>query len=177
MRPLIGLIFYAAALGICSLSHAAEPLPLPKGPVVLTVSGKIEQTNGNGVALFDLEMLEALGRASLTSKWELSEVPQLFEGIPLRALMERVGAQGKSLRASALNDYAAVIPMEDLRFEPILATKVDGRMLTIRDKGPLWIAYPGTSTGFCRMPGMTPAGSGSSTSFTLISHALQPAKL
>lgn len=109
---------------------------------MLTVSGKIERTNGDGVALFDMEMLEALGKASLTSRWELSEVPQLFEGIPLRALLDRVGVQGKSLRASALNDYVAVIPIDDLRFEPILATKVDGRVLTIRDKGPLWIAYP-----------------------------------
>jgi hypothetical protein len=87
-------------------------------------------------------MLEALGKASFATRSELSEVPQLFEGIPLRALLERVGAQGKSLGASALNDYVAVIPMEDLEFEPLLATKVDGRVLTIRDKGPLWIAYP-----------------------------------
>ncbi|MBF9198136.1 hypothetical protein [Microvirga terrestris] len=142
MRLLIGSIFFTAALSVSGLCHAAEPLPMPKGPVVLTVSGKIEQTNGGGVALFDMAMLEALGKASFSTRWELSEVPQLFEGVPLRALLERVGAQGKSLRASALNDYVAVIPTEDLKFEPIIATKVEGRMLTIRDKGPLWIAYP-----------------------------------
>lgn len=129
-------------MGIGGLTCAAEPLPLPKGPVVLTVSGKIEQTNGNGVARFDLEMLEGLGKASFATRSEVSEVPQLLEGVPLRALLERIGIQGKSLRAPALNDYVAVIPVEDLKFEPILATKVDGRMLTIRDKGPLWIAYP-----------------------------------
>jgi hypothetical protein len=89
-----------------------------------------------------MEMLEALGRASFATRSEVSEVPQLFEGVPLRALLDRIGVQGNSLRASALNDYAAVIPLGDLRFEPILATKVDGRVLTIRDKGPLWIAYP-----------------------------------
>ncbi|MBB3019381.1 hypothetical protein FHR70_002446 [Microvirga lupini] len=109
---------------------------------MLTVSGNIEQTNSGGAALFDMEMLQALGKASFSTKWELSEVPQLFEGFPLRALLERVGAQGKSLRASALNDYVAVVPIEDLKFEPMIATRVDGRTLTIRDKGPLWIAYP-----------------------------------
>lgn len=142
MRPLIGSIFFAAAAGVSGLCYAAEPLPLPKGPVVLTVSGNIEQTNSGGAALFDMEMLQALGKASFSTKWELSEVPQLFEGFPLRALLERVGAQGKSLRASALNDYVAVVPIEDLKFEPMIATRVDGRTLTIRDKGPLWIAYP-----------------------------------
>lgn len=142
MRTLIGLLFLAMATSIGGLSHAAEPLPLPKGPVVLTVSGKIEQTNGNGVAVFDMEMLQALGRVAFSTRWELSDVAQHFEGFPLRALLERVGAYGKSLRASALNDYFAVVPTEDLRFEPIVATKVDGRILTIRDKGPLWIVYP-----------------------------------
>lgn len=129
-------------MSIGGLSSATEPLPLPKGPVVLTVSGKIERTNSNGAALFDMEMLEALGKASFASRWELSDAPQLFEGIPLRAVLERVGAKGKNLRASALNDYVAVIPVEDLKFNPILATRVDGRVLTIRDKGPLWISYP-----------------------------------
>ncbi|KFG68530.1 hypothetical protein JH26_16310 [Microvirga sp. BSC39] len=129
-------------MGIGGLSYATEPLPLPKGPVVLTVSGKIERTNSNGAALFDMEMLEALGRPSFATRWELSEVPQLFERIPLRALLERVGGRGKSLRASALNNYVSVIPIEDLGFGPLLAIKVDGRVLTIRDKGPLWIAYP-----------------------------------
>jgi hypothetical protein len=142
MHPLIGLLYFVTALGISGLSYAAEPLPLPRGPVVLTVSGKIEQTNGNGVALFDREMLEALGETSFSTRSELSDIPQLFQGIPLRALVERVGAHGKSLRASALNDYVAVIPVDDLKFNPILATKVDGRLLTLRDKGPLWIAYP-----------------------------------
>jgi len=130
------------AMSIAGLSYATEPLPLPKGPVVLTVSGKVEQTNSNGAALFNMEMLEALGRASFATRSELSEVPQLFAGIPLRAVLERVGVRGESLRASALNDYVSVIPMEDLSFQPVLATKVDSRVLTIRDKGPLWIAYP-----------------------------------
>ncbi|MBJ6126072.1 molybdopterin-dependent oxidoreductase [Microvirga splendida] len=142
MRPLIGLIYFVIAMGAGGLSYAQAPLPAPKGPVVLTISGKIEQTNGDGVARFDMDMLEALGRDSFATRWELSETPQQFEGVPLRAALERVGAQGKSLRASALNDYVAVIPMEDLKFEPILATKLDGRALTIRDKGPLWIVYP-----------------------------------
>src|SRR5688572_28576726 len=123
MPRLIGLISFAIAMGINGLSYAAEPLPLPKGPVVMTVSGKIEQTNSGGVALFDMEMLEALGKKSFATRWEFSEVPQLFQGVSLRASLERIGAQGKSLRASALNDYVAVIPTEDLSSEPILAIK------------------------------------------------------
>jgi hypothetical protein len=72
----------------------------------------------------------------------VSSVPQVFDGVPLRAVLERVGANGKAMRATALNDYVIVIPFDDLQFEPILAMRADHRVLTIRDKGPLWIVYP-----------------------------------
>jgi hypothetical protein len=122
--------------------RAAELLPRPKGSVILTVSGKIERTNSAVGAQFDREMLEALGSASITTRSEVSEVPQTFEGVPLRAVLDKVGVQGRAMRASALNDYVIVIPLEDLQFEPILAMRVDNRTLTVRDKGPLWIVYP-----------------------------------
>ena len=35
-----------------------------------------------------------------------------------------------------------MVPLEDLQFEPIIAMRVDNRLLTVRDKGPLWIVYP-----------------------------------
>jgi len=132
----------AVIVGLGIPSHAAEPLPLPKGPVVLTVSGSIEQANVGGQAQFDVEMLEGLGKASIKTRSEVSDKPQLFEGVPLRAVLERVGAKGSTIKALALNDYVGVIPFEDLRFEPILAMWADGRVLTMRDKGPLWIVYP-----------------------------------
>lgn len=136
--PLSFLVF----VGLGSLSFAAEPLPPVKGPVILTISGKIERTNSPAGAQFDKEMLESIGRASITTRSEVSAVPQVFDGVPLRAVLERVGATGKAMRATALNDYVIVIPFEDLQFEPILAMQVDNRVLTVRDKGPLWIAYP-----------------------------------
>jgi len=123
-------------------TSAAEPLPRPQGTVLLTVSGNIAQTNAPGQAQFDKAMLEALGSASFTTSSEVSLKPMTFEGVPLRAVLERVEAKGKALMATALNDYRVTIPMEDLQYEPILAMKVDGRVITARDKGPLWIVYP-----------------------------------
>jgi hypothetical protein len=121
---------------------AAEPLPRPQGPVVLTITGNITETNSPGKAQFDKPMLDALGHASFATSSEVSEKPQLFEGVPLRAVLKRVGAHGKTMKATALNDYEAVIPLDDLQYDPILASKVDGKVLTARDKGPLWIVYP-----------------------------------
>ncbi len=43
----------------------------------------------------------------------------------------------------ALNDYAAEIPLADLeKHDVILARKINGKVLNIRDKGPLFIMYP-----------------------------------
>lgn len=123
-------------------SLAAEPLPTPKGPVLLTVSGNVKLTNAPGAAQFDREMLEAFQPASLTTRSAWSEGTQLFEGVSLRAILERVGAEGQIIRASALNAYEAEIPFSDLQYEPLLAMRLDGQPLKMRDKGPLWLVYP-----------------------------------
>ncbi len=142
MRCVMLLGVLAIAIGIVGHSHAAEPLPIPKGPVLLTVSGNIEQTNGPGQAKFDREMLESLGKKTIETGSAFTNGVQSFEGVPLRAVLERVGARGHALRATALNSYEIVIPWDDLAFDLILAMKINGTTLTARDKGPLWIVYP-----------------------------------
>ncbi|WP_445504137.1 molybdopterin-dependent oxidoreductase [Microvirga sp. G4-2] len=142
MRYVTLLVTLVGLLGGMRSASAAEPLPHPQGAVILAVTGNVTQTNAPGQAQFDKAMLEALGKASYTTSSEVSATPMTFEGVPLRAVLERVGALGKTIKATALNAYQISIPMEDLQFEPILAMKVDGRVITARDKGPLWIAYP-----------------------------------
>lgn len=115
---------------------------MPTGRVILTISGNIEQTNAPGQARFDMAMLVALGTDAMTTRSEWSDRAQHYEGIPLRAVLERVGAKGSAMKASALNNYEIVIPFDDLQYEPLIATKVDGEVLKLRDKGPLWIVYP-----------------------------------
>ncbi|WP_414470831.1 oxidoreductase [Microvirga sp. M2] len=137
---LLGLL--ASFLGWNSFACAAEPLPPPTGPVLLTISGRIDQTNAGQEARFDREMLEALGAASITTFSTMSATRQLFEGVSLRSALERVGASGTSIVASAHNSYKITIPVEDLKYEPIIAMRVDGQVLKLRDKGPLWIVYP-----------------------------------
>jgi hypothetical protein len=133
---------FAALLGWSIAAYASEPLPPPAGPVLLTISGNIEQTNAPGQARFDKGMLEALGTSSFTTSSAFADKPQHFEGVPLRAVMDRVGAKGKALTASASNDYQISIPLDDLKYEPLIAMRVDGQVLKLRDKGPLWVVYP-----------------------------------
>ncbi len=124
-------------------ARAAEPLPDPTGRTVLTVSGNVSETNDATVARFDMEMLKSLGVARVTTSTAWTEGVSVFEGVRLSDVLDRVGASGDTLTAIALNDYSAELPSEDARTWPvILAFSRDGKALSVRDKGPLWIVYP-----------------------------------
>lgn len=126
-----------AALGEKRL--AAEPT----GPVILTVSGNIEGVGSGPTVRLDRAMLESLGVTKLKTSTAWTSGESEFEGVLARDLLEAVGAEGTLVVATALNDYAASIPLRELYDYPVLlALKMDGEYLQIRDKGPIWIVYP-----------------------------------
>ena len=121
----------------------AGQLAAPKGDVALTVSGEISNVNAPGEARFDLDMLKALPRASFRTKTQWTTGISEFSGVSLVDLLAAVGAKGATLRATALNDYAVDIPVADaIVGGPIIAYALDGKPMSVRDKGPLWIIYP-----------------------------------
>jgi hypothetical protein len=120
-----------------------EPLPTPRGEVVLTVTGTIGRTNAAGEARFDRSMLEALGLRSLVTWTPWTDGEIAFEGVPGRDVIAAVEAHGREVRASALDDYECTIPLVDFeRYDVLLALRMNGRQLAVRDKGPIWIVYP-----------------------------------
>ena len=135
------LLFFVLSMA-ASLVQAAE-LPAAQGDVILTVSGKITHTNGNGVARFDRAMLQDLQQGSITTATPWLEGAHDFSGTLGAALLDAVGAQGATLRVVVLNDYAATVPASDLRdLNVVLATHLDGQVMSVRDKGPLFLIYP-----------------------------------
>lgn len=121
----------------------AGALPAPTGGVILTVRGNIEATNVDGTAQFDLAMLDQLPRRDVTTETPWYDGVHTFDGALLSKVLEAVGAHGKALRVVAINGYEATIPMDDVdRFPVILATRLDGKLLSIREKGPIFVVYP-----------------------------------
>ena len=50
---------------------------------------------------------------------------------------------GDVLRARAINDYYVDIPVSDaIEGGPIIAYKMNGDVMLVRNKGPLWVVYP-----------------------------------
>lgn len=138
-------IFKSAVLALllASLPLPAVALEAPKGQVVLTISGStVTKANVGDTAQFDLDMLEGLpGRtARITTPWTTGETE--FSGPYLREVLRAAGVEGTEIRVIALNDYHADVPTADAELDTILATRVDGQRMSVREKGPLFLIYP-----------------------------------
>lgn len=121
-----------------------KALEAPSESLVLTLDGEITESNTpEGTAVFDLAMIEALGTMEIVTETPWTDGNVRFEGVRVRDLLAAVGAQGTSVQAAAINDYAIEIPIADFnKYDVILAFRVDGKRMRVRDKGPLWIIYP-----------------------------------
>ena len=132
-----------AIVALPAMPAVAAELEKPSGDVVLTVTGAIARTNGDGRAEFDRGMLENLELHTLQTWTPWTEGEPEFTGVLAEALMAYLGATGTMVEARALNDYQMTIPLSDFEDYPVLvAMTMDGERLGRRDKGPLWIVYP-----------------------------------
>ena len=134
--------FLAAVVAACS-STCALAIDKPTGDVILTITGHVSHPNAGDAAQFDAAMLEKLASRAgeMETPWTTGKVT--FSGPFLRAVLEEAGAGGSRLIVKALNDYSVDVPMEDAKdIDTILATKMDGKPMSIRDKGPLFLIYP-----------------------------------
>lgn len=130
-------LLYAPAAGA-----ASDIDQQPGGAVILTVGGVIERGGADGRILFDYDKLAAMGLRQVKTTTPWTEGVVEFEGVPADELLRRVGGHGDNVIAVALNDYKAKIPIADFSdHDVLLAVKMDGKRLRIRDKGPIWIVY------------------------------------
>ena len=128
--------FVAATLALGGLA----PQAAGSDNVVLTISGNV--TNGEPVD-FTLTELEALGTKTITTASPWEEEAITYEGVPLAALMQAVGATGSTATITALNKYRTEVPVSDFTDHGvILASRNNGERMSISNKGPLFVIYP-----------------------------------
>lgn len=138
------IISALTAVVLTALSvQGASALDKPTGDVILTVTGHVANKNADDGAQFDAAMLEQLASRTgqMETPWTTGKVT--FSGPLLKAVLDAAGAEGEVLTVRAMNDYSADVPMEDATtLDTILATKMDGKVMSVRDKGPLFMIYP-----------------------------------
>jgi hypothetical protein len=141
-RRILACPLLAAALPQRTLAQAGAP--------VLTVNGAaLAATARDGRVDFDLAALRKLRqhRVHTTTPWykEANE----FAGPLLREVLAAAGvpaAPEGTLRCTALNDYRVEIPLADAQsFDVVVAHLLNGKPMSVRDKGPLFVIYPFSS--------------------------------
>jgi hypothetical protein len=116
------------------------PVVAQSEPVILTIDGAIA---GGQPVDFTRADLIALGSSVSTTSTPWTEGASTFEGIAMSKLLAEVGAAGSIAEVMALNNYRTSIPVSDFADYPvILAWQQDGALLTVRNKGPLFVIYP-----------------------------------
>lgn len=122
----------------------AGPEGRPGGErVVLSVSGLVAPRAEGGEHHFTLAALEALGLTSLQTETPWTQGSQTFSGVPLEQLMRAVGARGEELVCTALNRYHTIVPRRDgTENGALLATRLLGQPMRVRELGPVWLVYP-----------------------------------
>ncbi len=93
--------------------------------------------------VLDLAALDALEQVEFVTGTIWTDGETRFSGVPLKALLTHLGIEGKTIEMVALNDYAVSMPIADLQDDaPIVASRMDGETMSVRNKGPFWVIYP-----------------------------------
>jgi hypothetical protein len=131
------------AAPLAGLALPARALELPTAAVVLTLRGALARANRRDQADFDMPMLERLPQHAITTETPWHSGARTFKGPLLRDVLATAGASGQVARLVALNDYRVEMPLDDARrYDVILARQLDGKPMSVREKGPLFVMYP-----------------------------------
>lgn len=152
-------VFAAIVLFTCciSMSSAAEQRPATEPPAILTINGKIKNTN-RGPLDPTSDLLFAYHNLNVTharhfSREALLRLPQhearakvlkledaTYSGPLLSDVLKEAGATGTTMRVVGLDGYAADFNVAEMaKKDWILALSRSGKSLGIGDLGPLWL--------------------------------------
>jgi hypothetical protein len=154
-RALLAVLGLMATLAL----GQAEAVEM-KGPAVLTVAGKITETNRpafnelNDVFFnfhkqtferafqFDIASLEAIGMQKARINYPGSLRPMTVAGPYLRDVLAAAGAETETVRITALDGFTAELAATEMAEQDwIVAIKADGQYLGIGGKGPSRVLY------------------------------------
>jgi hypothetical protein len=101
------------------------------------------QVSGAETLTFSLEDLDALAQITITTTTIWTEGEVTFTGPSLRDVLDAAGIEAQNLSLRALNDYAIEMPAPAVGAAyPIIATRQNGAVMSVREKGPFWIIFP-----------------------------------
>ena len=93
---------------------------------------------------FTYEDLKKLPQVSITTHTEFTDGAVTFVGPLAREVLGKLPAgTAKTAHMVAANDYSHDIALHEFTdYDVILALEANGKRLSLRDKGPIWVMYP-----------------------------------
>ena len=139
---LLALLLGGAHAGT-QAAEGSRPAAAPPTQFKLRIDGAIVAPNASPVVELDGAALRALPQKTVTTHTPWHDGAVSFSGPRLWDVLAPLKPGGKTLHITALNDYSVDIPLSDLpRYQPVLAWQLNGKAISVRDKGPLFLIYP-----------------------------------
>jgi hypothetical protein len=137
-------------------------LSSPKIDEVISTSSITEKTNKVAVKNDTLLSIQALANSGCESAVQLnsaellalpqqqfmthhswSDKAETFSGPLLQDVLNTTCNNSEKIKLTALNDYAIDMDFNEVKkYQPIIALSVNGKRLSVREKGPLWVMLP-----------------------------------
>ncbi len=121
-----------------------------------TVLAILMTTSAHAEKLFDLvrkdgtvqevtyQDFETIGmKTATTTLVGQQDGDHVIRGPLARDVLAHFAVEGREANIVALDNYEQTIPISDFsQYDVIFATEVDGKRLSVRERGPSWIMYP-----------------------------------
>jgi len=103
---------------------------------------KVMGNDRSPIVSFDRKEIEALGLHTLKTETPWTDGVVHFEGVKLKDFLLKAGIDGQAVTATAFDDYAISISPDIIEeYDPIVASRMNGEVMTLENKGPYWIMF------------------------------------
>ncbi len=140
VTKLFSLVFFCWFLVPLSNAHHIQA---PENGTLLSVLNNVSLHDQSRRYNFDLAALESFEKTIVITSNPWIDGKAEFTGVRINTLLDSIGATSQEFEARALNDYS--IFLNYLNFEKypiIIAYRMNGKVIPIRELGPLWIILP-----------------------------------
>ena len=122
-----------------------DPIPLPSGEVILTITGNVSVTNVGDTLQLDMATLERMGLVKYPVLDPYLNEENVYTGLLMSDLARVLGVTGPEevFQIVALDDYQVNLTLAEFQRWPILlATRNGDEYMTIENSGPTRIIFP-----------------------------------
>ncbi|MGH8782179.1 molybdopterin-dependent oxidoreductase [Paraburkholderia sp.] len=129
----------ALAMAISAIAAHAQTTDF-----TLDITGNISHATDASTHTYRFTRQDLLALPVKTIRTSSNWTPvSVWRGPTLKSVLEKAGAQGKSMRVYALDHYSHEIPVSDAeQYGVIVAYERDGKPLEEKGFGPLMLIYP-----------------------------------